>query len=86
MEKGKCINLHPCLYKFKGLKPVKKLIDAGITKASVGSHYMTEKIDSGEVIVEKFIEVEGKTEVEVYNELYVLYSEVLLETLKKVSS
>lgn len=84
LSNGKCINFHPCLYKYKGLKPVKRLIDAGLKKASVGCHYMTEDIDGGEVILEKFIEVKGKTEPAVYNELYILYSEVLIDLLKKL--
>ncbi len=84
----RCINLHPCLYAYKGVSPIKRLIADKNPKASVASHWMTEKVDAGKVIVEEFINienVENKTEAEVYNELYPLYSEVLLKTLKQIS-
>lgn len=81
-----CINLHPCLFKYKGAAPIERLLAAGETKASVGAHWMTEKLDVGEVLEEIFLEIEGKTQAEVYNELYPVYSEVLLSVLKKVHS
>lgn len=83
----KCINLHPCLYKYKGAKPIARLIAEGNTKASVASHWMTNKVDSGETIVEIFKEVHNvsdKSEAEVYNELYSLYCKVIIKTLEKI--
>lgn len=85
----KCINLHPCLYKYKGAKPVVRLIAEGNTKASVASHLMTDKVDSGETIVEIFKEIHNvsdKSEAEVYNELYSLYCQVIIKTLEKIGS
>jgi folate-dependent phosphoribosylglycinamide formyltransferase PurN/RimJ/RimL family protein N-acetyltransferase len=80
-----CINLHPCLYAYKGADPIKRLLKDRNSKASVGVHYMTEKVDEGEVIIEKFIDVSGcKTEEEVYNKLYLPYSLVLLQALEKI--
>ncbi|MBW2993078.1 hypothetical protein KY317_00715 [Candidatus Woesearchaeota archaeon] len=80
----KCINIHPCLYKYKGVTPVKKLLEDNEKKASVGIHWMTEKVDCGETIAENFIEVHGTNEVEVYNEIYPLYSITLKEALEKI--
>ncbi len=83
----KCINLHPCLYKYKGARPVMRLIKDKNPKASVGSHWMVSKVDSGSVILEKFKKiksVQSKTEAEVYNELYPVYVEVIIESLKKL--
>jgi len=75
-----CINIHPCLYKYKGKDPIKKLLKDGGKKASVGVHWMTSKVDSGEVVAEEFVDVTGfKTEIEVYNALYPFYSSVLLK-------
>jgi methionyl-tRNA formyltransferase len=55
-------------------------------KASVGVHYMTERVDAGEVIIEEFVDVSGKeTVVEVYNELYPYYAITLLKALKIIS-
>lgn len=79
-----CINLHPCLYKYKGANPIERLLIDKEKKASVGVHWMTEKVDRGEVIVEKFLEVKGLNLIEVYNELYPIYSEALIEALNKI--
>ena len=49
----RCINLHPCFYKYKGRKPIKRLIRDANPKVSVASHWMTEKVDQGKVILEK---------------------------------
>ncbi|MFB6182329.1 MAG: formyltransferase family protein [Candidatus Magasanikbacteria bacterium] len=80
------INLHPCLYKYKGKDPIKRLLNDKETKASVGCHWMVEEVDQGGVITEKFIEVSGDTEVEIYNQLYPLYSEVLVESMNKIKN
>lgn len=82
-----CINIHPCLYKYKGAKPIQRLIRDGNSKASVASHWMTEKVDSGKVIVEKFTRIDSiknKVEADVYNDLYPLYIEVVNDTLLEI--
>lgn len=69
-----CINVHPCLYKYKGKDPIKRFLKHSNSKASVGVHYMTEEIDEGEVILEEFVDVEGIDGVEsIYNALYPYY-------------
>ena len=78
------INLHPCLSEYKGARPIDRMLADGKTRASVGAHWMTEEVDLGGTIVENFIEVNGRTPVEVYNELYPLYSLTLLQALLKV--
>lgn len=40
-----CINVHPCLYKYKGKEPIKRLLEEDENKASVGVHYMSETVD-----------------------------------------
>ena len=78
------MNMHPLLFKYPGAASVGRMLAAGETKASVAAHWMTEFVDRGEVIVENFMEVEGKTEIEVYNELYWLYVTTCLEALEKI--
>jgi len=77
------INVHPCLYACKGAKPVAKFLKStAYPKASVGVHWMTDRVDEGEVIHEVFVDVVGcKTEVEVYNALYPYYCGALLDAL-----
>lgn len=78
-----CINVHPCLYRYKGADPIGRLLKDKNTKASVGVHYMEEKVDAGKVIIEEFVDVSGKKTVdEVYNELYPYYATTLLKALK----
>jgi methionyl-tRNA formyltransferase len=80
-----CINVHPCLYQYKGRNPVGRLLRDKNTKASVGVHYMLEEVDAGEVIVEKFVNVSGKNTIdEVYNVLYPYYALTLLEAVNKI--
>lgn len=81
------INVHPCLYKYKGASPITRLLADGETKASVGVHHMTEKVDEGEVIMEIFQDVSDcKSVVEVYNKLYPLYCKVLRTALDRLES
>ena len=78
----KGINLHANLYKYKGNNPIERMLKDGETKASVGVHVMTEKVDNGPVLAENFKRVSGKTEKEVYNELYPLYVLSLIQAIK----
>jgi len=79
------INIHPCLYKFKGKDPIGQLLASGERMASVGAHRMTSKIDEGEVLAEEFIDIgDSKTRTEVYNLLYPLYPIVILKALRRV--
>lgn len=80
------INVHPCLYKYKGADPIRRLLEDGNTKASVAVHWMAEEVDAGEVIVENFREIESDTVLGAYNELYPLYSITLIEALKKIET
>jgi len=80
----KCVNFHPCLYKYKGADPIKRLLAEGNTKASVAAHWMVEKVDEGGVIVENFKEVQSTTEIGVYNELYPVYAQTLIDMFKKI--
>lgn len=76
------INVHPCLSQYKGSSPIKRLLEDGGKEASVGVHRMVQEVDGGEVLVEAFIDIgQAKTEEEVYNLLYPLYSLVLFEAL-----
>ena len=85
LDVGICINVHPCLYKYKGSNPISRLLKDNETKASVGCHLMTEVVDSGRVIDEIFVDVSGCNDVvDVYNKLYPFYSIVLLHSINKL--
>ncbi|KKL63593.1 hypothetical protein LCGC14_2173530 [marine sediment metagenome] len=79
------MNVHPCLYKYKGSDPIQRLLKDGGKIASVGIHRMTAVLDAGEVLTELYVNVEGKkSEEEIYNTLYPYYSLAILESLKRI--
>lgn len=80
------INVHPCLSKYKGevTSPITRLLQNHDSMASVGVHYMTDTIDGGPIIVEKQVKVSGKTENEIYNELYPYYSLAIIEAMGRI--
>jgi methionyl-tRNA formyltransferase len=76
------INVHPCLYAYKGANPVGRLLEDGNPRASVGVHKMTERVDEGELLVEEFVDVGGETTIEgVYNRLYPYYAIALVKAI-----
>ena len=79
------INVHPCLYKYKGLHPISRFLAGDTSSASVGVHYMVEAVDCGEVIRGIFVDInksKTNTVAEVYNILYPIYATVLFEALE----
>ncbi|MFH1077787.1 MAG: formyltransferase family protein [Patescibacteria group bacterium] len=82
LNRYKAINVHPCLYKYKGADPISRVLADGEKRISVAVHWMTEFVDRGETIVELFKERENDTVIGVYKELYPLYSRSLVEALK----
>lgn len=83
----RCINFHPCLYKYKGAYPIKRLLSNKDQKASIGAHIMTERIDRGPRIAEIFTSIDHQkiqSECEAYNQLYPVYLKLLDVVLKKI--
>lgn len=56
LEPGKFINIHPMLSKYKGHDPIKRYMENKDTLASVESHWMIEKVDSGDIIAQIFFQ------------------------------
>ena len=81
---GRALNVHPYLYCYKGKDPIGRALMDRNFNASVGVHKMTEKLDSGEVLYEKCIKLrECDSVIEIYNQLYPYYPEVIMEGLKR---
>jgi len=51
-----CINIHPCLSKYKGADPIGRYMENKDTCGSVGCHFMTGEVDAGDVIHEVFFD------------------------------
>ena len=77
------INLHPFLDKYPGADPVGRAIESGESIASVFAHKMTGEVDSGEVLAARYTDMpENPTVDSVYEALYPLYAEVVMEGVK----
>ena len=55
----KIINVHPSLLpKYKGLNTIQRALDAGDTVVGCTVHYVTEELDSGDIIYQGLVDVE----------------------------
>ncbi len=85
LKDRKFINIHPCLFKYKGHNPIKRYIENKDTLGSVESQWMVEEVDAGEVIIRKeFATPVCATYANFYNIAYPYYLECIEETLKKI--
>lgn len=84
LVEGKMVNIHPCLFKYKGKDPISRYIQNKDVIATVESHYMIEKVDMGEVIHrEKFETLDGvQSHAEFYNIALPFYIKCLSKTLE----
>ncbi len=81
----KMINIHPCLFKYKGHNPVERYIKNKDTVGSVESLYLTAEVDAGEVICrEEFETPVIETYAEFYNIALPYYFKLIHETLLKL--
>lgn len=78
---NKCVNLHPYLYAYPGRDPVGRAIRDRREIGSVGMHYMTDKVDKGEVLVEFYKRVKLGSREKVYAQLYPVYASLLRSLL-----
>lgn len=83
LHPGRMVNIHPCLFKYKGHNPIKRYIENGDTEGSVASHFMTEIVDEGEVIYEAFFDTPVcNSYADFYNVALPMYFLVLDKTLE----
>jgi methionyl-tRNA formyltransferase len=85
LQSGKFINIHPCLFKYKGHNPIKRYINNGDSIGTVESQYLIEEVDAGDVIYKsEFTTGKVNTYAEFYNIAIPHYFKVIHETLKKI--
>lgn len=78
------INMHSCLWKYKGKDPISRYIANKDTDASIESHFMTDKFDEGEVINRQLFKTPVvKTHGEYFNLALPHYYKCIDETLKR---
>jgi methionyl-tRNA formyltransferase len=83
LQKGKMINIHPCLRWYPGHNPIQKYINNKNTIGSVEVQYLIEKVDAGELIcAEVFKTPVCHTHQDFYNLALHYYPKVLDNALK----
>lgn len=79
------VNMHDCLYKYKGQTPIQRYMDNEDTDASIESHHMVKEVDMGPVIHQEFWTTPVcKTFGEYYNLAVPHYHDCVEATLRKV--
>jgi methionyl-tRNA formyltransferase len=85
LKKDKFVNIHPCLFKYKGQDPIARYLKNKDTQASVESHYMIEEVDAGEIIISiHFDTPKINSHGEFYNLALPYYLDCIHETMSKV--
>lgn len=80
-----CINLHASLLpKFRGAAPINWAIIRGETKTGVATMLMNEKMDAGDILLTREIEIDKEENaVELSKRLAQIGADLLIETIKK---
>lgn len=86
--KYKCINIHASLLpKLRGGAPIHKAIINGYDKTGVTIMYMDEKMDSGDILYQKEVNIEKNDNAgTLFDKLSILGSEMIIEFLPKLLS
>jgi phosphoribosylglycinamide formyltransferase-1 len=81
----KAINLHPSLLpRHKGLHAIERSFEDSFSKGGVSVHYVTSKLDDGEIIVQKSIDKSALDFNEYYNKIRTIEKVALKEAILKV--
>ncbi|MFZ5966315.1 MAG: methionyl-tRNA formyltransferase [Bacillota bacterium] len=82
-----CINVHASLLpKYRGAAPINWAIINNETKTGVTTMYMDIGLDTGDMILKKEIMIREQTAGELHDELAILGSNLLIETLERVEA
>ncbi len=81
----KAINLHPSLLpRHKGLNAIKRSFEDKFEDGGVSVHFVTERLDDGELILQKRVSKEGLTFQDYYKKIRKIEKEALLEATLKI--
>lgn len=80
-------NLHASLLpKYRGAAPINYAIINGEKETGVTTFFLNKTVDTGEIIAQRKVEIGDKDFGELYNELKIIGSDLVLETVKKIES
>ena len=85
---GQIINLHPSLLpKYKGLNAIEQAMKAGETETGATVHFVNEKIDDGEIILQEKVQVMHNDNVQTLSDRILEKEHVIYpRALKKIAS
>ena len=88
LPKYRCINLHPSLLpKYRGAAPIPWAILAGEEKTGVTTFYLSEEVDSGDIILQREEKIrEDDTTATLSRRLAETGAELLIETIDKIEA
>ncbi len=83
-----CINVHPSLLpKYRGSAPIQWAVLNGDKKTGVTIMYLNEKMDAGDIIVQKEVDIgENETTGELWERLGSIGADLLLESVNRISN
>lgn len=83
-----CINVHPSMLpKYRGPAPIQWAILNGDKKTGVTIMYLNEKMDAGDIIIQKEVEIgDDETTGELWNRLSKIGAELLIESIKNIEN
>lgn len=86
--RGACVNLHYSLLpRWRGAAPVQHAILHGDTVTGVTTQWMAEKLDAGDIILQREVGIlPGETSGELFERITPIGAEVLAETMKLVAA
>lgn len=86
-KKG-AINVHPSLLpKYRGSAPIQWAILNGDEKTGVTIMYMNEKMDAGDIILQKEVKIdENETTGDLWNRLSTIGAEMLIDSIKSIEN
>jgi len=82
------LNVHASLLpKYKGFAPINWAILMGEKETGITVHVMDEKVDSGEIIIQKKVRIlDEETAYDIYQKIIKILPKVIIDSLKKVES
>jgi phosphoribosylglycinamide formyltransferase-1 len=82
------INVHPALLPaFPGLRPIQEALEYGVKVSGVTVHFVDDGVDSGAVILQRAIEIDGSESAdELLERLHTLEHELLPEAVRLIAA
>ncbi len=83
--KNKIINIHPSILpKYQGLRAIERAFENGDKETGVTIHYVDEGVDTGEIIAQEILEIEGLDLEQVEGAVHKVEHRLYVDTLREL--